>query len=71
MLCFVVVSGQQSIGMEKINKDFEKALHYVTSDNPEKAIPILNQIHKEGKAIGYWLSACCDAGGAYACYYLF
>ncbi|MGX9985157.1 helix-turn-helix domain-containing protein [Soonwooa purpurea] len=39
--------------MEKINKDFEKALHYVTSDNPEKAIPILNQIHKEGKAIGY------------------
>lgn len=53
VLSFGVAAAQQKVTIKTINKQFDQALHYVTSDNPEKAIPILNEINKNCKAIGY------------------
>jgi len=53
VLCFGVATAQQTVTEASINKQFEQALHYVNSDNPEKAIPILDKINTDCKRIGY------------------
>ncbi len=53
LYCSILLGAQQTITKETIDKQFEQALHYVTSANPEKAIPILNEINKNCKVIGY------------------
>lgn len=59
MMCLFFVfwsnffAAQKVVTEETINKQFDTALHYVTSDNPEKAIPILNEINNNCKKIGY------------------
>lgn len=59
---------QQRITKETINRQFDTALHYVTSDHPEKAIPILNEIGINSKKIGY-SSAIARVGNALAIVY--
>lgn len=53
LLCCSWLFAQQRITEESINKQFDQALHYVNSDNPEKALPILNEINNNCKTIGY------------------
>ncbi len=47
------VHAQTPITIESINKELEKASQFVYSDNPEKAIPILEKANKDAKSIGY------------------
>lgn len=53
LLFSLTLQAQHPVTVESINKQFEDALHYVTSENPEKAIPILNEINKNCKTINY------------------
>lgn len=53
LFCPTVISAQQTITKKSIDKQFEEALSYVSSGNPEKAIPILNKIKQNSKTINY------------------
>lgn len=53
LLCFGYLHAQKKITEESINKQFDQALHYVNSDNPDRAIPILNEINRNCKIIDY------------------
>jgi len=48
-----LVFAQKTATIDGINKQFDQALHYVNSGNPEKAIPILDKINNDCKSIGY------------------
>ena len=48
----ICVSAQQNSTKEKLEKELEQASQLVYSDNPEKAIPILNRIKKEAESSG-------------------
>ncbi len=53
LLCSFRVDAQQPITKESINKNLEKANQFVHSENPEKAIPILEKVIKDCKIIDY------------------
>ncbi len=53
LFCFGWIAAQQNVTEKTIDKQFDQALHYVNSDNPYKAIPILDDINKNSKTIGY------------------
>ena len=48
-----LVFAQGPVTIEEINKQFDEANLYVTSGNPEKAFPILDQIRKDCESIDY------------------
>lgn len=46
-------TAQQTATPESINKQFDQINATLYSQNPEKAIPVLNKIHQDSKFIGY------------------
>lgn len=53
MLGSGLTCAQETITIETINERLEEASEYVYSDNPEKAIPLLEKVHSDSRSIGY------------------